>query len=164
MAKSLKLGRFGEWVLKGLVVVSVTWTFFSLIMLLKWELTRPTPTNSETGLSYSEVKLPVLSPSLLYQHLPGVQQSFERFRSATDSVDQPVRIAVVFQRDSTCFVEMTEVSDCGCPAEKVDRYEITRTAIDPVTGIILTRLKEENLSAERLARYFGGLTRIRRFQ
>jgi hypothetical protein len=161
---SFSRGRAGTLLLKGFVVVSAAWTFFSIFMLLRWALTHTSAANADARPIYSAVELPTLSPSTVYRDLPGIQQSLATFNSSSDSLQQPVRLAVVYQSDSTCFVELTYVSDCGCPAEKIDRYEITRTAIDPVTGTILTRLSEGSLSAERLTRYFGGLTRIRRFQ
>ena len=158
--KSVKLRWLGDQVLKVIVVLSVAWTFLSLIMFAKVKLS-PSHPNLETKLT---VTLPKLSPSIVYQGLPVIQRSLATLSSSADSLNQPVRLAVVFQPDSTCFVELTYVDECGCSKEKLDRYSITRTVIDPNSGIILTRLGESNLSAERLTRYFGGLTRIRRIQ
>ena len=159
--KSVKLRWLGDQVLKVIVVLSVAWTFFSIIVNVKLHFAPASHANADSPIDAKVIQRPSLSPSLIYRELPGIQQSL---MALTDSAVQPVRLAVVFQRDSTCFVELTYISDCGCPAEKLDRYEITRTAIDPLTGTILTRLREENLSAERLNRYFDGLTQIRRLQ
>lgn len=158
MAQS-KLQAFYKAIIGGFVVISVAWTCFSVFMVAKVKLFA-TPHAKLQTIDYPTITLPTLSPSMIFKDLPSIQQSLTTF---TDSVNQAVRLSVVFQKDSTYFVELTSVSDCGCPSEKKDRYAITRTAIDPVTGIILTQLREESLSAEGLTRYFGGLTQIRRY-
>jgi hypothetical protein len=161
---SARFKRILSLLLRGFVVLATAYTFFSLAMLLRWAL-RPAPhPQLPNTFDVSPIPLPVLSPMTLYRDLPGISQSLTTLGSPTDSSDRPVRVSVVYQSDSTSFVELTYVSDCGCPAEKRDRYSINHKAVDPLTGRILKHYSEENLSAERLAQYFGGLTQIRRSQ
>ncbi len=148
------LRRVLDVLLSVVLIVSIGWTFFSLYKIFRHNV-NSTPMSE--AVVQSNFDLPKLSPAS-FEEYPQLKRSLAIL---SDSLNQAVRLSIVFQSDSTYFYELTGISDCGCPSEKQDRYAITRTAIDPVTGITLMTIKEDNLSFERLNRYFGGHAQIR---
>lgn len=146
-------GHFGTLSLRIFVVVSAAWTFFSIFMLLKWVFTHDSEASAQAQPIYSTIELPTLSPEMLYQDLPGIQQSLTAVDAMLDSSRRPARLAVVYQSDSTCFVELTYISECACPAAKLDRYEVTRKVVDPITGNIIASNKASGLSAGGLPQH-----------
>lgn len=159
------LTRVVRGLLAGFVVLSAAWTFFCLFVLLgRGWLNVRTPA-IDSAQVHPDV-YPVLAPSLVYRELPGITRSLAILFSATEDSEHlsnsPIRVAVVSHRDSTCFVELTFLSQCACPADKSDRFEIIREIIDPLTGTELGQFRGKSLSAERVTEYFNPLTRHRR--
>lgn len=150
-------------VIRTLVVISVTWTSLCMILFIRNAWISRTLPDSLAGNPVFGGILPTASPSTIYAELPGITQSLSLLAPTLKSNEHrsstPVRIAVVLQYDSTCFIEVTRVSDCGCSADKLDRYRLTRDAIDPFTGNLLVRQNDEDLSAEMITQYLGGLTK-----
>jgi hypothetical protein len=156
-----KVKVIGDWIVRLIVVGSVAWTAICIAMTIRHHYLSAPNLSSEDQSARPTITLPTLSSSELYQNLPGIQEALLAFE---DSANQPVRLSVVYQSDSTCYIELTYVSDCGCMPEKLDRYTILHRIVDPVLGTTLTEFSDASLSAERLDRYFGGLTQIRRFK
>jgi hypothetical protein len=163
----IKVKRFLSLALQGFVILSVAWTCISAIKLVQ-ETWRPSHSPKSEIAAASDLSLPRLAPYEVLRDIPGLTESvvrlYERGQEGEAGASRPSRMAVVFNTDSTCFVELTYVSDCGCPTSKIDRYEILRDVIDPSTGHRIAQFREEYLSAERVTRLLTGLTKNWRSQ
>lgn len=160
MVQSAPIKFIGQWLLRIIVIGSVAWTAFCLFSFLRFHLTDSRTANLVNLSDSVTVMTPKIPEVNTISNLSTIPMLLSDF---VDSLGEPVWTSIVFQSDSTWFFELTHISDCGCQPGKINRYTITRTIVDPATGIILTRLSDRDLSAERLNRYFGGLTQIRRF-
>ncbi len=156
--RSARLQRLGDLGLRGFIVLASMWTFFSVFMLLAKVLSDSKEQHTFDP-AESFLELPVVSPELLVRETPGVESALAEMSTRSGdlsrAVGAPVRFGIVFQNDSSSFLELTFVSECACPASKANRFEITRELLDPITGRHLAQLKSENLSAEGVTQFLG---------